>query len=84
MLSLGSPAVAPLNPVAVGEGWTFWDDDLDGTGRSPRFFFEVAPSSGVSESFSFELSAAAYGLSSIPRAMLMSEGGVGGVCEKPL
>ena len=66
MLSLGLPAVA----------WTFWDDDLDGTGRSPRPFFEVAPSSDVSASFSLELSATACGLSSMPRAILVSEGGV--------
>jgi len=78
MLSLDSPAVAPLNPVAVGEGWTFWEDDLDGTGRSPLFFFELGPSSGASISFSLELSAAACGLSSMPRAMPVVEGGGGG------
>jgi hypothetical protein len=69
MLSLGSLAVAPLNPVAVGEGWILWEDDLDGTGRRPRAFFDADPSSGVSVSFSLELSAAACGLSSMPRAM---------------
>lgn len=59
MLSLGSLAVAPLNPVAVGEGWILWDDDLDGTGKRPRPFFDAAPSSGASVPFSFEPSAAA-------------------------
>jgi hypothetical protein len=82
MLSLGSLAVAPLNPVAVGEGWTLWEDDLDGTGKSPRVFFEVAPSSGVSVSFSFELSAAACGLSSMPRAISVVEDSAGGSTER--
>lgn len=72
MLSLGSPAVAPLSPVAVGEGWTFWEDDLDGTGRSPRFLFELVPASGARVSLSLELSAAACDLSSVLRAMSIS------------
>jgi hypothetical protein len=75
MLSRGSPAVAPLSPVAEGAAWTFWDDDLDGTGKSPRPFLELDPSSGAKDSFSLELSAAARGLSSVPRAMSAAKAG---------
>ena len=73
MLTLGSLAVAPLSPVAVGEGCAFWEDDLEGTGRRPLPFFDAVPSSDASASFSFELSAAAWGFSSLPRAMLPNE-----------
>jgi hypothetical protein len=58
MLSLGSAAVAPLSPVAVGEDWIRWDEDRDGTGRSPRPFLEAAPSSGLDASLSIEPSGA--------------------------
>lgn len=37
MLFLESLAVAPLRPVDVGDGCTFWDEVLEGTWRSPRF-----------------------------------------------
>lgn len=84
MLSLGSLAVAPLRPVAAGEGWILWDDDLDGADRRPRPFFDAEPSSGTSVSFSLELSAAACGISSIPRAMLLNGGDVGGINQRIL
>ena len=56
MLSRGLPAVAPLNPVAVGEGWILWEEDRDGTCRRPRPFLEPALSSPANASFSLELS----------------------------
>lgn len=40
MLSAVPLTVAPLRPVDVGEGcMPLWDDCLDGTYNSPRFFF---------------------------------------------
>jgi hypothetical protein len=39
MLFLASPIVAPLRPVD-DDGWFFWDDDLEGTCKSPRSFLD--------------------------------------------
>lgn len=51
VLSLGF-ALAPLKPVAVGEGWFFWDLDEP---RRPRERLGAGPSSDVRKSFSFVL-----------------------------
>lgn len=56
MLSLDSLAVTPLSPDAVGDGWFFWDDDLEGTRNKPRLFLELDPSSTDEVSISLELS----------------------------
>jgi hypothetical protein len=55
MLSLGSLAVAPLRPVDVGDGCTFCEEDLDGTGRSRWVFGGASWASlaAVKNSFSF-------------------------------
>jgi len=42
MLPAGSLAVTPLSPVDVGEGCSLRDEDLEGTGSSPWFFFVVS------------------------------------------
>jgi hypothetical protein len=47
MLSLGSLMVAPLSPVDVGDGCILCKDDLDGTWRRPRFFFEATGASSA-------------------------------------
>lgn len=67
MLSLESPAVAPLNPVAVGDGWFFWDDDLDGTYKRPRLFLKEETSSTDEVSLSLELSCGFWEVSSKSR-----------------
>lgn len=54
MLSLDSLAVTPLSPDAVGDGWIFWDDDLEGTRSKPRLLLELDPSSTDEVSFSLE------------------------------
>lgn len=55
MLSAGSLTVAPLSPVVVGDGCILCEEDLDGTGRRPRFFFGTSGASSAtrSESFSY-------------------------------
>jgi hypothetical protein len=55
VFSCGSLAVAPLRPVDVGDGWTLWEEDRDGTWRSPRCFLAAtgAASATGKNSFSF-------------------------------
>ena len=66
-----SLAVAPLSPD-VGDGWILRDEDLEGTGSRfwPFSFLEEEAFSGANRSFSFELSATAWGFSSISRDMI--------------
>jgi hypothetical protein len=55
VLSCGSLAVAPLRPVDVGDGCTLWEEDRDGTWRSPRFFLGTAGTSPATVKKSFSL-----------------------------
>jgi len=79
MLSRGSPAVAPLNPVAVGDGWILWEEEREGTWRRPRPFLDAAPSPLLDASFSLELSAPAWAFGSVPRAILVDAGALTGM-----
>lgn len=56
ILSLDSLAVTPLRPEAVGDGWFFWDDDLEGTRNRAGLLFEADASSTDELSMSLELS----------------------------
>lgn len=47
ILSAGSLTVAPLSPVVVGDGCILCEEDLDGTGRRPRFFFGTSGASSA-------------------------------------
>lgn len=68
ILSRESLAVIPLRPDAVGDGWFFWSDDLEGTRSKARLLLEDCPSSTDELSISIELSGF-WGFSSKSRDM---------------